>query len=450
MIAQPRTSQYPQLSILPSIPHQGFPRPSVARRDVERFTTLVTSAVEGTKILGRSTHALLTIDLDGFTRIHSSFGPHAAGRLLVAVGYRIRECLGQDDEMMHRGGDEFHVLVAVEGNAADAWRLAELMLHALMEPYPLENRQVALTASIGVALVQPRHVRAADVTRDALAALHRAKTAGSARYALFDLGMHEATIEQLRLDADLRHAIDRDEFRMHYQPILDCRTGAVIALEALVRWEHPTRGCLLPAEFLEPLFRSGLMTEVGRWIIGEVARQSAEWRESVGFDASIAINVSPRQLADSTFVPHVLATLANSGVSTSSIGFEMTEDIELEKNETPLHTLRDLRAAGFRVRIDDFGTGYSSLSYLQRLTLDGLKLDRAFIQNLDFDVKRREIVAAIIRLAHVLDMDVVAEGVERAEQLEMLRALGCDHAQGHFLSPPLAAPQMRAWLGLQR
>ena len=398
---------------------------------------------------GRAIHALLAIDLDGFTRVHACFGPAAAERLLQAAGHRVRQCLGGDDEMVRVGADEFHVLVACDGNASAAWRVAELLLHALTGPYALEDRQVAITACVGIALVQPHHGSAADVARDAFAAVHRAKSAGAARCALFDAGMHEATLEQLRLAAELRNAIERGEFRMHYQPILHSRTGEIVSLEALIRWEHPTRGCLSPADFLDALVRAELMGEVGRWIIGEVTRQSVEWRDSTGFAASIAINVSPRQLGDPNFLPHVLAALAESGASPQSIVFEMTEEIELAKGDAPLRALRQLRDAGFRVFIDDFGTGYSSLSYLQHLSIDGLKIDRAFIRNLDVDARQREIVSAIVRLAHALDLEVVAEGVERSEQLDILRALGCDLVQGHLLAHPLAPAQMGAWLTQQ-
>jgi EAL domain-containing protein (putative c-di-GMP-specific phosphodiesterase class I) len=324
------------------------------------------------------------------------------------------------------------------------------MMHVLSAPYPLGAREIALSTCIGIALVRPDHATAADVTRDAYAAMHRAKSAGSGRCALFDAGMHEATVAQLTLVAELRAAIDRREFRMFYQPILGCRNGALMSLEALIRWEHPTRGCLPPSEFLEASSRAGLMKEIGRWTVGEVARQSLEWRDQAGLTVPIAINVSPRQLADPAFVREVLMIVSRVGASPQSMAFEMTEDIELGQGDAPLRALRELRTAGFRVRIDDFGTGYSSLSYLQRLPIDGLKIDRAFLRHIERDDKQREIVSAIIRLAHVLGLDVVAEGVERREQLETLGRLGCDNAQGHFLSPPLPAQQMKAWLTAAR
>jgi diguanylate cyclase (GGDEF)-like protein len=449
MIA-PATSPYPQLSVhrrLPQHRHSGAPSSRVER---EQFTKGLTEAVTRARNENRSSLALLTLDLDGFTRIRASFGGAAASRLLVAVANRLRGCLAPSDQMVRVAGDEFHILVGCDGNASAAWQVAELILHVVTAPYALEDREVAITACVGITLVRPDHASASDVVRDAFAALHRAKVAGAARYALFDAGMHEASIAQLRLAAELRNAIDRGEFRMHYQPILDCRTGEVASLEALIRWEHPTRGCLPPSEFLAALDMSELMSEVNRWIVAEVAKQVAAWRAEVGLDATVAINVCPRQLGDSTFLPYVLETLANVGASPDSIAFEMTENFELGKGDAPLRVLREVRQAGIRVFVDDFGTGYSSLSYLQRFAIDGVKLDRSFIDSLDFDARQREIVSAVIRLAHVLDLDVVAEGVERREQLDVLIALGCDHAQGHFFCHPLEPAHMRGWLAQSR
>jgi diguanylate cyclase (GGDEF)-like protein len=446
MIAPPLTSGTPQLSFHRRIPIQRFARVPSARLEQERFTASLARAVSKANTEGRTSHALLAIDLDGFTRVRASFGASVAHLLLSAVADRVRDCLGPDDEMAGMGGDEFHVLVACDAGAGGAYQIAELMLHVLSAPYVLGEREVALTACVGIALVRPDHVTPADVTRDAYAAMHRAKSAGSGRCALFDAGMHEATIAQLTLVAQLRAAIDRSEFRMHYQPILDCRTGALVSLEALIRWEHPTKGCLPPSEFLDALSRAGLMAEVGKWTVTEVARQAVRWHDEAGLTVPVAINVSPRQLADPAFVREVLMIVARVGASPRAMSFEMTEDIELGKGDAPLRALRELRNAGFRVRIDDFGTGYSSLSYLQRLPIDGLKIDRAFLRNIERDDRQREIVGAIIRLAHVLGLDVVAEGVERREQLETLGSMGCNNAQGHFLSPPLPAPQMTAWL----
>ena len=446
MSAPPSSSRSSQLSPRLFQPGQQRQRPSAARLEQEKFITALEQALHRTRTEDHPTHALLALDLDGFTRVQASFGAVAVDRLLNAIAQRVRQCLGAEDVMARVGVDEFHVLIGCDGDAASAWRVAELMLHLVTAPYTMDDRQVALTACVGIALVQPHHAQASDVIRDAFAAVHRAKNAGAAHCALFDPGMHEATIEQLRLGAELRHAIDRNEFRMYYQPILHCTTGELISIEALIRWQHPQRGCLGPSAFLGALVRAELMGDVGRWSIGEVARQSVEWHRELGITASVAVNVSPRQLADPMFLPHAMATIEGIGALPRSIVFEMTEEIGLGEGDAPLRALRDLRSAGFRVCIDDFGTGYSSLSYLQDLPVDSLKIDRALISGIDSDSRQRSIVGAIIRLAHELDLDVVSEGVERREQLDMLRALGCDLVQGHFFSAPLSSSGMRAWL----
>jgi EAL domain-containing protein (putative c-di-GMP-specific phosphodiesterase class I) len=294
--------------------------------------------------------------------------------------------------------------------------------------------------------VLPEHHTAADVRRDAYAAVHHAKLVGGNRCALFDESMHSKTKAKLRLEAELRHAIDRNEFRLHYQPIVSASTGTVVAFEALLRWEHPQRGCLPPSEFLDALVSAGLMSEVGHWAVGEACRQAVEWRRSRGYDVAISINVSPRQLLEVTFVHDLSFQLDASGALPTWIEIEVTEDIALGNGEAAMEMLHAVRSRGVRVRIDDFGTGYSSLSYLQRLPVNGLKIDRTFIEQIEHDQQRREIVGAIVRLAHVLGLDVVAEGVERQGQLEALVALGCDFVQGYHISRPQDAMSIAAWM----
>ena len=420
--------------------------PRRLRLEHSGFSAILMLAVARARALGRASHALLAIDLDGFTRIHASFGTDTAARLVLAVGERMRECLGPNDEMTHHRDDTFHVLVECGGNASDAWQIAELLRHQLAGAFVVDGHQIAITACIGVALVQPYHVRSADVVRDAYAAVHRAQRGGGGQCIVYDIGMHEATIEQLRLAAELRSALEHDEFRLVFQPILDCHTGELRSLEALIRWEHPERGRLAPAAFLPTLIECGLMAEMSRWVVWEACHQAVEWRRDSGLQVPIAMNVHPRQLAEPSFVSHMLSTIRVSGAAPEFITLEITEEIELAHDTRALDALRDLRASGIRVRIDDFGTGYSALSYLQRLPVDGLKLDRTFIQQLDRDPRRHEIVSAIINLAHVLGLDVVAEGVERREQLDALRAMSCDLVQGFFLSPPLSADDARALL----
>ena len=419
------------LSLVPSLklarhrflPDQRAARVIASSLEQDQFTSALAAALEHTRQRGRATHALLVVELDGVTRVQTSFGPAVADRLLLAIDQRIGECLGSDDRMTRVGLDRFYVLVRSDADAAGALRVADLLLDVVTAPYALEDRQVVISADIGVVRLQSMH----DVT-----------------------GMHEASTRQLWLDAELRIAIDRKEFRMHYQPILSCRTGEVASIEALIRWEHPTRGCLPPAEFLEALGRGDLMAEVGRWTVVEVARQAAEWRRDLGIAAPMAINVSPRQLSDPTFLAFVLDTLAAWDLSPADVTFELTEEIERGSGEAALQAMREMRAAGLRVCIDAVGTRYSLPSYLRELPIDAIKIDREFLRDIDVDRQRRAIVGATIRLAHELDLEVVAEGVETRGQLETLWSLGCDQVQGHFFAHPVAAAPMCAWLSQLR
>jgi EAL domain-containing protein (putative c-di-GMP-specific phosphodiesterase class I)/GGDEF domain-containing protein len=434
--------------------HRSQPRPgrpaSAARSERDEFLTVVQHALDRTRLTRRPSHALIALDLEGCTRIRNSAGAHAERRLLAMIRQRIAGSLGADDHMASMGSDEWQVLVACDGDASIAWRVAELMMNLVTAPYALDERRVSVTACFGIAMVQPHHLTVSAVVADALAAVHRARNVGASRCVMFDGAQYDASLEQLELGAELRAAVERGEFRMHSQPIVSCRTGALASLEALLRWEHPVRGTLAPAAFLETLLRIDLMAQVGRWIVGEVARQAVEWRDAIGLGVPIAINLSPRQLTEPLFLPHALASIAAMGGSPENVLFEMTEEIELGSGEIAIRALRELRAQGYRVCIDDFGTGYSSLSYLQRLPVDALKIDRSFVEGVDVDPRQRTVVGAVVELAHVLDLDLIAEGVERQEQIDVLRAMGCDFIQGHHVSPPLPADGMKAWLAGRR
>jgi diguanylate cyclase (GGDEF)-like protein len=410
------------------------------------MTQQLEAAVARARHDGRSTHLFLTIDLDGFTAISASYGAEAAKRLLVAIGERLRACMRATDTIARYGCDEFCILIRCTSEHPLASSMADRIQRQLAAPFIVEGRPIAVSVSVGVARVLPEHTCGADVSRDAYAAVHQAKMLGGNQCALFDHGMHEKTRARLQFEAELRHALEREEFVLHFQPIVCLRTGKLVSLEALLRWQHPTRGCLPPSVFLDTLATMGLMTDVGRWIVAEACRQSVILRRRTDFDASISINVSPRQLLEHDFVTHTAMLLAGSGASADWIEFEITEDITLGDGEAAMRVLHDLRARGLRVRIDDFGTGYSSLSYLQRLPVEGLKIDRAFLEQLETDSHRREIVGAIIRLAHVLGLDVVAEGVEREAQLETLRELDCDFVQGYHIAQPMSAEDASLWI----
>ncbi len=412
----------------------------------ELLTERLEDAVARARDDGRSDYVLLIVDVDGFTAVSASYGKEASARLLDALGHRIRACLHEEDVTARYGCDEFFILVRCSGDSHVAAAVSERMRGQLASPFAIEDRLIAVSVSVGIARVRPSHHCASDVIRDAYAAVHHAKIEGGNQCTLFDAGMHEKTRARLHLEAELRQAFDRREFVLHYMPIVSVMTGRLVSLEALIRWAHPTRGCLPPAEFIDVLLATGLMKEVTRWIVSDVCRQLITWRrhETWG-DAHVSINVSPRQL-EPGFVEDVTAILEETGVSPGWIAFEITEDVELGGGERTIRALSDLRDRGIRVRLDDFGTGYSSLSYLQRLPIHGLKIDRSFLDHIESNPNRREIVGAIIRLAHVLGLDVVAEGVERQTQEDALRALHCDLIQGFHISPAITGEAIVEWM----
>ena len=403
------------------------------------------AAVADARREGRSSFVLLAIDIDGFTAISASYGKDASHRLLAAVGERLRARLQPADTIARYGCDEFCILARCTSDNPQSDISARIQ-RQLAEPFALEGRDIAVSVSVGIARVLPTHASAASVSSDAYAAVHHAKMNGGNQCAIFDAAMHESTRARLQLEAELRHAFERDEFVLHYQPIVNCATGALVALEALIRWEHPVRGCLPPSEFLDVLASTGLLTDVGRWVVSEVCRQWNAWQGTNASDVYIAINVSPLQLVEPGFIDDVITTLTVTGTPASAIAVEITEDLALGDGEIAMRALHQLREHGIRVRIDDFGTGYSSLSYLQRLPVDGLKIDRAFLDQLENDGHRRAIVGAIVALAHVLGLDVVAEGVERGEQLAELQSLGCDFLQGFHISPPVSSERIIEWI----
>jgi len=426
----------------PTRPHGQRQSP---RSESARFAAYLTLAIAWSRANGRPWHALVTVSLVGFPQLHAQVGTEAADRVLDAARRTVQGCLGTADEMARVGTSEFNALIDCRGDAAAAWRVAELLRHQLAAPIAIGERLLGVSAEVGVALVQPHHVTAADVRSDAHAGTVRELVEDDAVGGDASRGSTRAN-EYVRLAAELRRAIDRGEFRMHYQPIHDCADGTLRSLEALIRWEHPVRGRLLPAEFLDAVSQAGLMPEVGYWVIEEVCRQSVEWRDGGARGVPIAINVSPRQLLDRHFVTRLDEIVRRTGAWAAAVAFEVTEDFECGDCELAQQSLRILRDAGFAVRLDDFGTGFSSLSHLQHLPVSGLKIDRSFTHALDRDGRQRAIVAAIIQLAHGLGLDVIAEGVEREDQLAALLALGCDSVQGYLLGAPAGAAEAVRWL----
>ena len=397
---------------------------------------------------GEHTFAVLFLDVDRFKTVNDSLGHTAGDRLLGAIGRTLSITVRPHDTVARLGGDEFAILVEELSDAGEATRVAERLLHALALPLDLNGQQVFPTASIGIALSSTGYTSPEDVVRDADTAMYRAKARGKARYEVFDQAMHAHAVSQLRLETELRQAIERQEFRVEYQPIVALEDGRIVGLEALVRWHHPTRGIVYPAEFLQTAEETGLIVPLGWWVVREACRQVAEWQTRFTHDLPwvVAVNLSSRQFSQPNMVEEIEALLRETGVNPAHLMLEITEHVLMESSDVVTERLARLRDLRIKLSLDDFGTGYSSLSYLHRFPIHTLKIDRSFVGQMGAAGQNVEIVRSIVTLAHNLSKDVIAEGVETQEQLARLRELGCDYVQGFLVSPTIDAPAAAAWL----
>ncbi|MFI5281204.1 MAG: putative bifunctional diguanylate cyclase/phosphodiesterase [Gemmatimonadales bacterium] len=353
--------------------------------------------------------------------------------------------------MARLGGDEFTVLLDDIEDPSDATRIADRIQHELNLPFTLSGQEVFTSASIGIALSNGRYERPDDMLRDADIAMYRAKALGKARYEIFDAEMRARAISQLQLETDLRRALDREEFRVMYQPVFSLATDRLVGFEALVRWEHPQRGVVLPEEFVTAAEETGLIVLIGRMVLGEACRQLHAWRIEFPEEAAltISVNLSGRQFRQPDLVDHVAQCLGATDLKPGNLRLEITESSIIENAASAGEMLGRLRGLGVKVDLDDFGTGYSSLSYLHKFEMDALKIDRGFVDMIDApgEKSKSEIVRTIVDLARGMQMDVIAEGVERPEQLRILRGLGCGQVQGFLLGRPLSADAVKELLG---
>jgi diguanylate cyclase (GGDEF)-like protein/PAS domain S-box-containing protein len=400
------------------------------------FTDHLHLAVEQAKRHPEHRFAVLFLDLDRFKMINDSLGHTVGDQLLIAIARQLEGCLRGGDTVARLGGDEFAILLNDLAHFDDAIRVAERVLHELKLPFNLDGHEVFTTASIGIALSNNRYETAEAVLRDADTAMYRAKAEGKARYEVFDMVMHARVVALLQLENDLRRAIERAEFCLHYQPIVALADERVTGFEALVRWQHPERGLVQPAEFIPVAEETGLIIPLGRWVLRAACAQMRRWQalSPQHEQLKLSVNLSGKQFAQADLCEQIEHTLAVTGFDPRCLQLEITESVLMENARSIVPMLARLRDLGVELAIDDFGTGYSSLSYLRRFPIQTLKIDRSFIMR--DDDENREIVRTIILLARNMRKDVIAEGVETPAQLATLRLLDCTYAQGYLFSRP--------------
>ncbi len=409
----------------------------------------LSAALERGRRCGGGT-ALLFIDLDRFKLVNDSLGHPVGDRLLTTVAERLRGVVGEADTVARLGGDEFAVLLDGAPGAEGARRTAESIQRALAAPVTLDGFEVFATASIGIAVSGAQADGPEALLRGADAAMHRAREDGPGRCELYDRALHARALARLRMETDLRRALERGEVTAHYQPIVSLATGRVCGVEALARWRHPERGWVRPDEFVPAAEETGLILDLGRRVLAEACRCAGGLGAAHPGGLHVSVNLSVKQLAQADLVEQVRRTLDESGMDPARLRLEVTESVLVENPAAAAATLDRLKGLGLRVLMDDFGTGYSSLSALHRLPLDGLKVDRSFVQAMGQDGRAGQVVASVLALARGLGLEVVAEGIERPDQLAGLRLLGCDAGQGFLFSPAADADALRDLLAADR
>jgi diguanylate cyclase (GGDEF)-like protein/PAS domain S-box-containing protein len=410
------------------------------------FEDRLTHALHGLR-RGDGGLAVLFVDLDDFKTVNDSLGHGAGDALLRAVGERLRGSLRDSDTAARLGGDEFAILLEGTADPQAALHTAERVRVSLDPPFEIEGRQLAVTGSVGVAPALSGRETMPELMRNADLAMYEAKRRGGAQCRLFEDAMHEVALTRLELGGELQRAIEEEQFELHFQPIVSLETAAILGAEALIRWRHPERGLLAPGQFLSLAEETGLIVPLGRWVLEEATRALRAWQdEHPELPLYISANVSMRQLYDPDIVDHVRDALRDADVPAERLVIEITESFLADETEAPRQRLQRLRALGVRLAVDDFGTGYSALSYLQRFPIDMLKIDRSFVEHARPSSSSVNLVRSIVQLGQSLHLEIVAEGIEEAEQADQLREMGVPAGQGYYFGRPLVPERFAALL----
>jgi diguanylate cyclase (GGDEF)-like protein len=405
-------------------------RLQMACRDADRNNSLV---------------GLMFVDLDRFKQINDTMGHSFGDILLQAVAERLESCIRGNDTVARLGGDEFAVLLHKLEDAGDADATAQRIVDIFRRPFSILDREVFITASLGITIYPRDEQEINNLLAKADAAMYEAKTSGRNAFRTYRPGLSMHSMDHLSLEADLRRAIEREELVLHYQPQVSVANGTLIGVEALIRWQHPQRGLLSPAAFIGIAEDSGMIIDIGNWVLREACRQQRTWSLQHIPSLRMAINISAMQFRRDDFTEIVRTIIEETGVDPGCIELELTENVAMHHADDVLNTLRELKKIGVKLAIDDFGTGFSNLSYLQRFPFDRLKIDQSFVRGIEHMPANRSIVQAIVSLAKSLSLEVVAEGVETAAEYAQTSACACDEVQGYFHARPMPAADMLAW-----
>ncbi|MDQ2746756.1 MAG: EAL domain-containing protein, partial [Acidobacteriota bacterium] len=408
------------------------------------FTETLKFAFEKSRHNKKFKFAVLFLDINRFKTINDSLGHLAGDKLISRVARRLAETVSDQDLVARFSGDEFAFIISDVESVEQATRFAELIKEKIAEPFKINGGQVFISFSIGIAVGDTDYEAAEDILRDADIAMYDAKSKEK-DYVVFDKDMHSRAVTRLQLETDLRTAIERDEFTMYYQPIINLTSMNVFGFESLIRWNHPTRGLVQPNDFIPVCEQTGFIIPLTLWILRTSCRQMVEWQRGnpANENLVISVNISGKHFAQNNLVEHIRAILTETGINPKCVKLELTESAVMENAASVITMMKEIRELGVQLSIDDFGTGYSSLSYLHRFPINALKVDRSFVSTMEDGSENGEIVRTVVSLAKILRLDIIAEGIETIHQLHQLRILGCEYGQGYLFSRPVPAGEAK-------